>query len=258
MCTLAVYHRQFEAAAVVIAANRDESYARATAPPHLLSRSPAIYGGQDLVHGGTWLAINPSGMAAALLNRRSTADVDPRLRSRGLLCLDALRHGSARSAIEHLRRIPSKDYNPFNLLIVDPQDAWVLTNNGYETKTVRLDEGLHLISNLDVDDPECPRIATSTTRFWAIGDSYRSEHPADLLEAFRMVLADHGTPMDPRASGPTSGLCVHLGTYGTRSSTLLAYEEDSRRWSYFQASGPPCEKAFESIRLPTPFVPARA
>jgi uncharacterized protein with NRDE domain len=172
------------------------------------------------------------------------------------LCVDALRHGSAKSAIEDLRRVRARDYNPFNLLIVDPQDAWVLTNNGHEIKTVRLDRGLHLISNLDVDDPECPRIATSTTRFSAIGDAHRSEHPAKVREAFRAVLADHGIPMDPRAIGPSSGLCVHLGTYGTRSSTLLAYEEDSRRWSYFHASGPPCEEAFEAVTLPKPFVQA--
>lgn len=251
MCTLAVYHRQFATASIVIAANRDEFYDRATAAPCLLSKKPAIFGGQDQVRGGTWLGVNDRGVAAALLNRRTDAHLDPVRRSRGLLCLDALRHDAAVDAIEALRGVRPTDYNPFNLLITDPRDAFVLTNNGWTTKTIRLEPGLHLISNLDVDDPECPRIATSTTRFAEIGHRHRSDDPVRLRSQFRRVLEDHGTPLDPRETGAASGLCVHLGAYGTRSSTLLVYDEG---WSYFHAAGPPCERPLEPIDLPDAFV----
>lgn len=253
MCTLAVYHRQFAIAPIVIAANRDEFYDRATAAPCLLSKDPPIFGGRDQVRGGTWLGVNDRGVAAALLNRRSATSVDPIRRSRGLLCLDALRHDAAGDAIDAMRSLRPTDYNPFNLLIVDPRDAFVITNNGRLTKTIRLERGLHLISNLDVDDPECPRIATSTKRFAEIGDRHRADDPVRLTSQFRRVLENHGTPLDPREDVSPNGLCVHLSTFGTRSSSLLVYND---AWSYLHAAGPPCEYPFEPIDLPNTFAKA--
>src|ERR1041384_4950216 len=55
MCTLALYFRQFENYPLVIAANRDEHFSRATAGPQIWPTNPRIAAGKDLVAGGTWL-----------------------------------------------------------------------------------------------------------------------------------------------------------------------------------------------------------
>ncbi|HEX2385992.1 MAG TPA: NRDE family protein, partial [Candidatus Binatia bacterium] len=70
MCTLAIYLRQFEKYPVVIAANRDEHFARPSEAPKLWKGDPAIVAGKDLVAGGTWLGVNSAGIAAAIVNRR--------------------------------------------------------------------------------------------------------------------------------------------------------------------------------------------
>src|SRR5215831_14240695 len=96
MCTLAIYFKAFTDYPVVVAANRDEYLARPALPPTTLAETPHIVGGKDLRASGTWLGLNQHGLIAGLLNRRNgTQDNDPGLRSRGLLCLDALRHASA-------------------------------------------------------------------------------------------------------------------------------------------------------------------
>src|SRR5437870_4054608 len=99
MCTLAIYFQTFPDYPVVIAANRDEYLERPAVPPTNLCDHPRIVGGKDLRANGTWLGINEYGLVAGLLNRRNgEAENDPNLRSRGLLCLDVLKHRSAAEA----------------------------------------------------------------------------------------------------------------------------------------------------------------
>ena len=75
MCTILLAWRCVADADVVLAANRDELVARASAPPGLLSEHPRIAGGRDLVAGGTWLAVAADGRLCAVTNRR-TGSVD--------------------------------------------------------------------------------------------------------------------------------------------------------------------------------------
>src|SRR5277367_3022593 len=159
MCTLAIYFRTFADYPVVVAANRDEYLARAAVPPVTLNDDPQVVGGKDLRAGGTWLGINEHGLVAGLLNRR-TADygpADPNLRSRGLLCLEALRQSTATAAARFVERERGADYNAFNLLIASREAAFVAYNRGGEVEVVELTSGLHLLTNLDADDFECPR-----------------------------------------------------------------------------------------------------
>src|SRR5271166_1772024 len=118
MCTLAIYFQLFAGYPVVVAANRDEYLDRPTIPPTILSEQPLVVGGKDLRASGTWLGINEQGFIAGLLNRRNgEAENDPQLRSRGMLCLDALRHQTVGVAADFVAGQRGSDYNPFNLLI---------------------------------------------------------------------------------------------------------------------------------------------
>src|SRR6266853_2533664 len=104
MCTLAIYFQAMRDYPVVIAANRDEFLDRPANDPTTLCESPHVIGGKDLRAGGTWLGISEHGIVAGLLNRRAENGADPRARSRGLLCLDALRRRTAREAAEFASR----------------------------------------------------------------------------------------------------------------------------------------------------------
>ena len=74
--------------ALTVAANRDEAYARPSAPPSELE--PGIVGGLDRESGGTWLGIHRSGDFVAVTNRHVPARKADSY-SRGLLAREALR-----------------------------------------------------------------------------------------------------------------------------------------------------------------------
>src|SRR5688572_15281118 len=83
MCTIAILIDVVSGAPLVLAANRDELYARPARPPELLVARPKIAGGVDAVSGGTWLAVRGDGRFAAVTNQRALAFPPPGLRSRG-------------------------------------------------------------------------------------------------------------------------------------------------------------------------------
>jgi uncharacterized protein with NRDE domain len=250
MCTLAIYFRVSRDCPVVIAANRDEFLERAAADPTTLLARPHVVGGKDLKAGGTWLGIGEHGIVAGLLNRRAENGPNPDARSRGLLCLDALRRRTAREAAEFAGRERGSDYNPFNLLMVSRSEAFVAYNRGASIEVVELKPGLHLLSNLDVDDFECPKISASYGKFAELGnrEEFRSD-PIGQRATLGALLADHNTQLDSR-SGRPNALCLHLENYGTRSSSLIFMRGDSPEIAHFFAPGPPCMTAYGVAIVP--------
>lgn len=251
MCTLAVYYQSFTAFPLVVAANRDEYIDRPAAEPERLLDEPAAMGGRDLLAGGTWLGLNAAGLVAALLNRRSQRTPDKRKRSRGLLCLDALRCQSVEDTLATISGTDPCAYNPFNLLVATVRSAAVVSNDGTRINVAMLSPGLHLLSSLDVDDPACPRIAGSFERFEAAGRSFAAT--GDLTRfriRLREILSDHTRMMDAGNQGPLSSLCIHAGPYGTRSSTMIFCPLERGEYLYFHAPGPPCRTDYLSIQLP--------
>jgi uncharacterized protein with NRDE domain len=244
VCTLAIYVRTFPEFPAVVAANRDEFLSRPTSPPLVLDRQSGIFGGRDDVAGGTWLAVNRRGVVAALLNRRTDKPTDPKRDSRGQLCLAMLREPSAEAARGAIAAQPPQRYNAFNLLVADSRQAWIATNHGATMMVTDLDPGLHLITNLDLNDPTCPRIAASYQLFVEL---LRSDAPnpstAEFRDRLRAILSAHDTELDPRDSGHGNSLCLHSAQYGTRSSSLI-FLDHSRRWSYFHTNEPPCRSRY--------------
>ncbi|HUE30688.1 MAG TPA: NRDE family protein [Verrucomicrobiae bacterium] len=250
MCTLAAFVGAFPGWPLVVAANRDEYLARPAAPPALLREMPPrAFGGRDLAAGGTWLGVAETGLVAGMLNRRSATPPDPACRSRGQLCLDLLGCASATAAAARVAAEPRGRYNPFNLLVADRDAAFVVSQpRGEPPRAQRLAPGLHLLTNLDLDDPTCPRIAASHRGFAAAGDAFTRDGEVDALVArLQTVLAEHAIALDPRGPG---SLCVHVGPFGTRSSSLLLVPAGAEPVRYFHADGPPCRTRLEALALP--------
>jgi uncharacterized protein with NRDE domain len=250
MCTLAIYFQMTDDYPVVIAANRDEYLDRPAAKPTVLCDRPHIVGGKDLRAGGTWLGVNEYGVVAGLLNRRTDAPPNPDARSRGLLCLDALRRRTACEAAEFAVSQRARDYNPFNLLIASRDATFVAYNRIERIEVVQLKPGFHLLTNLDVNDFECPRISASYEKFAALGKEagFRGDPLARRVELQRL-LADHNTQLDPRSGRPNS-ICMHLDAYGTRSSSQIFIGRDRDDIEHYFASGPPCRAAYEPADVP--------
>ena len=257
MCTLALYSRVFADYPIVAAANRDELLARPSDPPLQLAREPWIWGGRDRVAGGTWLGVNAFGVMAGILNRQSLLPPDPQRRSRGQLCLDALRHPSAAQAADHLARSSPHDYNPFTLVIADAQQAYVLNTTPTTLALHSLKPGLYLFTNRDFNDPSCPRIARLRPHFQRLGQTSQAVSFAGLVPQLRRLMADHGSSPPGLADQDTpyqpdtrNSLCLHLDGYGTCSSSLLAYQTHTQSYHYLFAPGAPCEHSYETVSLP--------
>ena len=256
MCTLAVLRDICDAYPLVIAANRDEFYVRPTAPPALLADVPGVVSGRDLEAGGTWLGCRYERgvMVVGILNRRSPDGIGRGSTgelSRGLLCLDALRSSTVDEAVERVGHAELARYGPFNLLLADIRRAVVIQNADAPCIT-ELASGLSLLTNLDVNDPRCARLASAVPAFRALSDRVKNELSADrIVGDCRTVLSSHENSLDPADASPLSRLCVHTDVYGTRSATVVLVGRDERV-RYFHAPGPPCRTGFDEVGMSGP------
>jgi uncharacterized protein with NRDE domain len=233
---------------LAIAANRDEFYARSATGPELLSANPRVIGGRDLLAGGSWLAASERGFVVGVLNRRTDEPPDPSRESRGTLCVELARAASAAEAAAALRAVRSESYNPFNILVADRTSAFVAQNRTGSTVVQELSQGTHVLTNLDLNDPTCPRISRSARRFeWVCERFAEARDTSALVDDLRLVLADHATALDDRR--PTDQLCIHTEIYGTRSSSIIL-GDDQGRLRFWNACGPPCRARYRRVQLP--------
>jgi uncharacterized protein with NRDE domain len=244
MCTILLAWRCLEDAPAVLAANRDELLARPSLPPSRLAEHPPIYGGRDVLAGGTWLALTPDGRIAAVTNRR-TDDSDevvrnPALRSRGELPVAILTSADMRAALEGIR--PS-DYNPFNVVAVDSDLALVghWTEGGH-VELIALQPGFHVLSVHDVDDTA--HVKERRVRQMLEARTAGVTSAEACAAAMTSVLRDHGAD----ASDPRDAVCIHGETYGTVSASLVIARGGGRP-EYSHAPGRPCTTLFADVLL---------
>jgi uncharacterized protein with NRDE domain len=238
MCLVILAWRVRDDVPLVVAANRDELFARAAEPVHVLE--PGIVGGRDTVAGGTWLATNKHGVVAGLTNqplatRKPDAPQggrDPSKRSRGMLPLILARHASASAAVNAFAESP-RDYNPCAMLVADREAAFYVELIAGEKAMVReLSKGVHVLENRPLDETS-PKAAHARRAV-----SELSSWPLDTLVAkLGAVLADSEIPSDAKAVHDETqdwrplaveAACVNTGIYGTRSSTVVLVGEDVR------------------------------
>jgi uncharacterized protein with NRDE domain len=220
----------------MVAANRDEHLDRPAEPPALRRTAVGdVVAPLDLQAGGTWLGVSVSGLFAAVTNR-PVSQRDASRRSRGLAVVDALGHGRARAAAAAFERLTPGLYNPFNLFVADPEEAFAVVYEG-APKVFQLRPGAHVIGNGDPDDPRTPRVARLLEGARAAADASR---PLDRLAELCRDHADRG----PSRGAPT---CVHGDRYGTRSCTLLQLGSPPQASIGLHADGPPCRTEFQDF-----------
>jgi len=264
VCTLAVYRGVSPLYPLIVVANRDEFLGRESSPPERWRALPSIVAGRDMLAGGTWFGCRTDGCGrvVGLLNRRPAIDrpsTGPGERSRGLLCIEMLAADSTVPALDGLDAAEAQRYGGFNLFVADLGSA-VVVDNGDGLRRVALDEGLSVLTNLDVNDPRCPRLASATRRFEALTSLLAGGANVDeAVPALAAVLASHEAGVeseetdDPalRAVGGSiafSKICVHVRDYGTRSSSMIFVRADGGV-RYFHADGAPCTTPFSEVPI---------
>jgi uncharacterized protein with NRDE domain len=239
MCTLLIGIDRPRAGTLLLGANRDESLSRPALSPHVLVRQPRIVAGRDSLAGGTWLGIQETDLVVALLNRvnpateggRWTAGGEPD-RSRGLLCLDALRMNGADHALTWLAdEVLTCRYAPFSLLVADRTGAHLGYWDGAALRVEALRPGWHVVTHVDADDVLDPRTELAHTLL--------RQAPPRGLEDLAPVLQSH--------DGARS-ICLHADGHGTVSSSLIQMVWDlPEEARYLHAAGRPCDTPYQDV-----------
>src|SRR5579871_716324 len=92
MCLLALAWHSHPDYSLILAGNRDERHARASAAASFWSEAPELLAGRDLEAGGTWLGVTTTGRYAVVTNYREGLEPAKAPRSRGALTSDFLKH----------------------------------------------------------------------------------------------------------------------------------------------------------------------
>src|SRR3569623_1219919 len=236
MCTIAILYGVTEVP-LIVAAHRDEMYARRTRAPEVLA--PGVAGGGDEESGGTWRAVHRDGRVAAVTNQRA---IDPRpagVRSRGLVVRELI---VASDPDAYVAALDPREYASMNLVWGDADRVSVgYLRHAGDKELVRLPHGVHTLCNDRMDAPvfpRCSRLASSIPRRWD-------------PDALRTALSDH-TRVDPPEDGEEhsgarpphltrevmlelTATCIHTPQYGTRSSSLVAIDRGATR-AYLHAA----------------------
>jgi uncharacterized protein with NRDE domain len=238
MCTLLLAYEAHPKYRLILAANRDEFYQRATAAAAFWEDAGTVFAGRDLVHGGTWLGVTTAGRLAALTNYRQAKEAAIHGQSRGQLVSEYLK-GELNSE-EYLQSLRGKvaGYNGYNLVLGDLERLYCYSNRSDEI--VRITPGVHGLSNhlLNTPWPKVVRGKEALARLLEQEELSR--------EALFAILADRSKAPDEQL--PDTGVGLELERllssifitserYGTRSSTILLV--DRQRQAIF------VERSFE-------------
>jgi uncharacterized protein with NRDE domain len=236
MCLILFAFRAHPDYPLVVAANRDEAYARPSLPAAFWQDHPEVYGGRDLDMGGTWLALARGGRFAAITNFRDGFPKGVAPRSRGALAREWLTGGESAPAFFKRAADQSEDYAGYGMIAGDlaAPRLWYLSNRLPEARHGVVQEitpGVHGLSNHLLNTP-WPKLTHGRNALSAWLPQASPERAGALLE----MLADRTVAPDDAL--PDTGIGIQrekqLGPkfiavddrYGTRASTVILVGRD--------------------------------
>lgn len=250
MCLILFGYRVHPGYPLIIAANRDEFYARPTLRAGWWEENPAILAGKDLQAGGTWLGVSNTGRFSAITNYREPNNIKLHAPSRGALVTDFL-EGSVGAIpyLDHLRSM-AEAYNGFNLLTYDGESLGWFSNRSHNPQP--LYPGIYGLSNHLLDTP-WPKVQQGKTNLAAQILSDRDINPENL---FDLLKNDNLAPDDQLPSTGVSlewerllsAMCIKSPEYGTRVSTVVLIDHAGKVYfeeRAFVPDGPPVKFAFQ-------------
>ena len=258
MCLIVLAWQAHPDYPLVVAANRDEFFARPAAPAAFWQEAPQVLAGRDLEAGGTWLGVSRAQRFAVLTNYREGGKQDPAARSRGALVADFLTGNASPAAYLAGISAAAADYNGFNLFVGDDQCLGYFSNRG-DDQPRWLEPGLYGLSNHLIDTP-WPKLASAKATFAAALSGLPASAPFFTLLADQEIVPDAhlpetGVPLEWERI--LSAVFVRSENYGTRASTLLSRHRDGQTTLIERSfdvdarvTGEVCER-FQSSRIST-------
>lgn len=258
VCTLLVARGHHPRFSLVVAGNRDEVVARPSTPPILLDAEEDVWGGKDLLGGGTWLGVAQRGFVVAVTNQRTHRWPDRARLSRGALVLELLRGHDAGEAEKRLRAVAPGTYNEGNVLFGTAERMQVAyLRDGEPTVLEEVPRGVTVLTNGALGDrahfPKIARLEHAVSGPWP-------EEAGPLCAMLATALADHTLPDPSEIVPPPEGsiftpellrelqaLCIHADGYGTVSANVLLFDAAGRLETWRHAAGPPCTTPFEPV-----------
>ncbi|MFJ4197155.1 NRDE family protein [Pseudomonas sp. NPDC089534] len=236
MCLIVFAWRPDHAQPLIVAANRDEFYARPSLPLARWPEAPHVHAGRDLEAGGTWLGLGAHGRFAALTNIRDPGQ-PPAQRSRGGLVAGFLT--GELSIDDYLADVVerSAQYAGFNLLLGNANELWHF--NARDSEPVMLPPGVYGLSNAGLDTP-WPKLLKARAALSAALDDPQPERLlallADAQPAPDAELPDTGVGRTTESL--LSSVFIASQSYGTRASTALIVQADGTRRIVERSFGP--------------------
>lgn len=228
---------------LVIAANRDEFYARPTALAAPWPDAPQVIAGRDLRQGGTWLGITTAGRWAAVTNFREPENRRTKAPSRGRLVADYLL-GDLSPAV-YLDSIASEAhlFHGFNLLVGSRSSVrWFSNRAGdHPLQGRELTAGVYGLSN-DLLDTPWPKVVEGKREMREGLEA--GADPDTLMQglldrtlAAEADLPETGVPREVEHA--LSARFIAGIEYGTRSSTVIRVEKSGRALLLERSFRPP-------------------
>ncbi|HEY5691453.1 MAG TPA: NRDE family protein [Cyclobacteriaceae bacterium] len=229
MCLIFLSIKNHPKYKLIVAANRDEFYARKTAAAHAWTDYPKVIGGRDLEAMGTWMAMAKSGKLGMVTNYRDLKNINPNAPTRGLLVSDFLINDYQPE--EYLKEIHLKadQYNGFNLLIGTMEQLYYYSN--YQSKILKLESGTYGLSNALLDTP-WPKVKRGKEEFNSVinQDEIAVDSIFEILRDEDIApdnqLPNTGLDLDRERS--LSAMFIKTPNYGSRCSTVVLVDKDNK------------------------------
>ena len=208
---------------LIVAANRDEFFARPTDPARFWPDAPTLLAGRDREQGGTWLGVTRSGRVAAVTNFRDGGRRRTGRHSRGWLVRDFLLSDATPHTFLQTVHAERRDYDGFNLIVGTAQRLVHYSNETAEKS--ELGPGVHGLSNHLLNTP-WPKVERAKARLASLA----SVPAGDLNDRLFELLSDDAQAADHEL--PSTGVSlewerllssafIRTQDYGTRSSTTV-------------------------------------
>jgi uncharacterized protein with NRDE domain len=246
MCLILFAYKAHPKYKLVIAANRDEFYARPTLPAHFWSENGNILAGKDLEAGGTWLGISKTRKISLLTNYRDLSNIKANAPSRGHLVSNFLE--SDTDAKTYLKKIEESgdQYNGFNIISGDWNDLFYYGN--YQKGVHEIKPGIHGLSNALLDT-EWPKVTKGKRELEAIlkGDGFLDETLFELLYDNELA-ADEKLPetgVGYEKEKMLSPKFIKSPNYGSRCSTVLIVDNNDNA-TFSERTYSPEDYSFET------------
>ncbi len=235
MCLIIFAYQENPQIPLVVAANRDELFARPTAQADFWQDQGSgqqILSGRDLQAGGTWLGITRGGRFAAVTNIRDPSQTEPRPRSRGDLTRQFLAGSESPRQYSESLTNNFEQFAGYNLLVGDSSSLFYVNNQ--EQKIWKLEAGIYGLSNglLNSSWPKVQKGRDNLQSLMNSPDRLNTDSlismMSDRSQASDAELPDTGIGKEIERKLSSAFILNPEREYGTLCSTALIFEKSGK------------------------------